>query len=184
MKAKRTLLWTLLCVLPLVGALAAPARSESGPDYARNGIYLGAGAAFAWDNFDVPSFLSFDPADGFDAWGGYRFMERFAGELQIEYLNGFGIGPFNGQALTFTGNLKLYLLTGRIQPFLLTGIGLGWEELAGFGATGFAARFGGGLDYYLNESWSLQVSSSYVLQTGDLNGGDYVSLVTGFQYHF
>ncbi len=50
--------------------------------------------------------------------------------------------------------------------------------------TDFAARFGGGIDCYLTEAIALQISSSYVLQTGGLDGLDYLSLIAGVQYRF
>ena len=102
-----------------------------------------------------------------------------AAELQIEYLNGFDTEHSPGnelefQAVTFTGNLKAYLPLGRFQPFFLAGVGLGyfefdtvWVEISD---TAFAARFGGGFDFYLTDALALQLSSSYVLQTGDLDG--------------
>ena len=81
-------------------------------------------------------------------------------------------------------------LEDRIDPFLYTGIGVGWVELTGnsgagkVDATDFIARFGGGLDLYLTEHLALQVSSSYVLPTGDLDNLAYVSLVFGLQYRW
>jgi hypothetical protein len=36
----------------------------------------------------------------------------------------------------------------------------------------------------VTESLAFQISSSYVLQTGDLDGLDYVSMVAGLQYRF
>jgi hypothetical protein len=41
-----------------------------------------------------------------------------------------------------------------------------------------------GFDFYLTDALALQLSSSYVLQTGDLDGFDYVSLIAGLQYRF
>ena len=80
-------------------------------------------------------------------------------------------------------------MSDRVEPFLYAGIGLGWVELDAGSAgsiddTGFIARFGGGFDLYVTESVALQVSSSYVLTTGDLEDLDYVSLVAGVQYRF
>lgn len=61
-----------------------------------------------------------------------------------------GVSSVELDMLTFTGNVKGYLLTGRAQPFLLLGAGLMRFELddrVGLGihekGDGFAARFGG-----------------------------------------
>lgn len=188
------------------------------PDYAADGFYLGAGAAFAWDDFDRGSRFEPDPdmAFGFDAWGGYRFLSFLAAELQLEYVNGFdskrefsplvdfmnpppppGSVKTERKAVTFIGNLKAYLPFGRFQPFILAGVGLGYMESDVFvsglfsvnirshdSETALAARFGGGIDVYLTGALAFQLASSYVLQTGDLDGFDYVSLIAGLQYRF
>lgn len=92
--------------------------------------------------------------------------------------------------MTFTGNPKAYLPLGRFQPFVLAGVGLGYVEFSGVDRfhrpsdTTFAARFGGGFDFYLTDALALQLASSYVLQTGDLDGFDYMSLIAGLQYRF
>jgi hypothetical protein len=188
---------TNLRFAPVLVALIAifAAGTAEAEDYAATGPYAGLGFAIGFENFDtfgVP--LDFDPAYGFDAWAGHRFHPNLAGELQIEYVNGFdiqGIAPAEAklQGITFTGNLKAYLLTGRWQPFGLVGIGLGWQEAEStfaptVGFTGFAARFGGGLDFYVNQAFALNINAGYILQTGDLDGADYVSLVIGGQYRF
>lgn len=190
----------------LIIALAGPAKATES-DYAETGPYLGVGAAFAWDNFDNLGRLDPDMAYGFNIWGGYRFLSFLAAELQIEYVNGFDapyeiwlntfVPPlllarqeFEGEAVTFTGNLRAYLPLGRFQPFVLAGVGLGYVEFSGVDRfhrpsdTAFAARFGGGFDFYLTDALALQLASSYVLQTGDLDGFDYMSLIAGLQYRF
>jgi len=182
-----------VCTWMFIIALANPTQATE-PDYAATGPYLGVGAAFAWDNFDeILGELDPDVAFGFDAWGGYRFLSFLAAELQIEYLNGFDTKhnpgfEIEGQAVTFTGNLKAYLPLDRFQPFFLAGVGLGYVELDVAGIeisdTELAARFGGGFDFYLTDALALQLSSSYVLQTGYLDGLDYVSLIAGLQYRF
>ena len=95
------------------------------------------------------------------------------------------------ETLTFTGNVKGYLLTGRVQPFLLAGVGLMQVEAKDTVGVGlsieeedFAARFGGGVDFYINPNIAVVIDVGYVLPTGDLDGLDYVSFSGGFQYRF
>ena len=154
-------------------------------------VYLGLGAGFGFENFDGTGGLDIDEAFGFDIWVGYRFVPLFATEVQLEYLNGFDAAFIDGQAFAFTGNAKLFPLaevSDRVEPFLYAGIGVGWFEIDGpFGTadeSDFIARFGGGIDLYLTESVAFQVSSSYVLTTGDLEDLDWISLVAGVQYRF
>ena len=48
----------------------------------------------------------------------------------------------------------------------------------------FAARFGGGIDFYVTEKIGVSLDGSYVLPTGDLKDFDYFSIAWGFQYRF
>jgi opacity protein-like surface antigen len=174
--------------LILIAMAAPPAAAERGEDYARTGPYLGAGLALGWEKFDgLPG--GFDTGVGFDAWGGYRFHPNFAGELELGYVDRVNLGALDTSLLTFTGNLKAYLATGRVQPFAVVGIGVTrvGASLPGFGSgseAAFGARFGGGLDFYVCENVSVGATASYVLATGDLDGFDYISLVMGAQYRF
>lgn len=184
-----------ICTALLAIVLAGSAQAQQA-DYSSPGPYVGLGFALGTENFDDDGLdLDYNPAYGFNVWGGYRFHPNFAGELQLEYLNGFelqGLSPLDvsSEIVTFTGNLKAYLLTGRWQPFALVGVGVNWHELDdGFTGvsedwTDFAARFGGGIDCYLTESISLGVNAAYILPTGDLDGADYISVVAGAQYRF
>jgi len=103
---------------------------------------------------------------------------------------------------TLTGDARIYLLTGEVQPYLLAGAGMLSAEVtdevdrSAAGSTladlpdlsdsssGFAARFGAGLDYCLTENFALNFDASYVLPTGAVEDFDYVSIGWGFQYRF
>jgi len=179
-----------LAVTSWGGVALAVGPDESGP-------YLGFGVGFGFNNFEDTGSVGIDPGYGFDAWGGYKFNKWVAAELQLEYLNGFKTSvsflDLDAQAVTFGANLKAFPLASvlghQIQPFLLAGPGFSWFgfDAGSFGRAdglGFSARFGGGIDFYVTEHVALQVSSSYVLTTGDVDGLDYVSLVAGIQYKF
>lgn len=204
--AKR-LVQPLLSVSILALVLAGPAQAASGPDYARPGPYVGIGLGLGYENYHTDAPIT-DPSAGygFDAWGGYRWFSWLATELQLEYLNGFnfrfnappepGIG-FEGEQVTFTGNVKVYPpMNWRIQPFALAGVGLGYTKFERTVAdwkesdTGLAARFGGGVDFWVTENVALNANASYILQReqDDLlssdNNLDYISVVIGAQMRF
>ncbi len=183
----------------------APAQDD---DFARNGIYLGvpvAGAAYTEvedDLEDLAAALGYTiPVDvevppGLDARVGYRFHPRLAGEVQLQWfpeadIEFFDVKALELETLIFTGNVKGYLLTGRIQPFLLVGAGLmhfDVKDKLGVGLRAkeedFAARFGGGVDVYFDPNIAVVIDAGNVLPTGDLDGLDYVSFSVGFQYRF
>jgi len=174
-------------------------------EFAQNGIYLGialAGAVYTEVEDDLEAaFGGTIPVDvevppGLDARVGYRFHPHLAGEVQIQWfpkadIEFFDVNVLELETLTFTGNVKGYLLTGRIQPFLLVGAGLMHfdtkDKLGLFlSAKGedFAARFGGGVDIYITPNIAAVIDGGYVLPTGDVDGLDYVSFSVGFQYRF
>jgi hypothetical protein len=50
--------------------------------------------------------------------------------------------------------------------------------------TAFTARFGAGVELYLSEDVVTYVGANYLMATGSLDGGDYVSFGGGLQYRF
>ena len=190
MIAKTTVLG--IALMAMIGvATQAQAERQAEDDFSSPGLYAGLGFAVGFENFD-PGFIDMGTPVGFDSWLGYRVIPNLAAELELGYLNGFepdGVPSSAGlDVLAFTGNLKAYLLTGRVQPFVLVGIGLTDFIVSAPGLseheTDFAARFGGGIDVYLTESFALQVKTSYMLTTRDLDGLDYVDLTFGGQIRF
>jgi len=142
--------WVLAAALLLAAPTAMAAAQES--QYARTGPYVGTGLALGFDNFDGVGNLDLSTGIGFDIWGGFRIIPTLAVEAQIEYIDRINIGPAELDVFTFTANVKGYLLTGRVQPFLLAGIGASvWDANVVSSASGFSARFGGGVDFYLTE---------------------------------
>ncbi len=152
----------------------------------------GAKSAFA----DNRGTVDVEVSPGVDVRVGYRFHPRIAGEVQFQWFPKANIEFANIkllklETLSLTANAKGYLLTGRVQPFLLVGAGLmhfDVKDSLGFGQSAkgedFAARFGGGVDFYLNRNFVFAVDTSYVLPTGDVDGLDHVSFSFGIQYRF
>jgi hypothetical protein len=175
-------------ILVFTGAGPAFAQDD---ELARNGIYLGLAVpvAFLIEGRD-------DISPGIGVRGGYRFHPHFAGEVQFEWFPSMdikysGVSSVELDMRTFTGNVKGYLLTGRAQPFLLLGAGLMHFELDDRVSLGihekgddFAARFGGGVDFYYDSNFVFTLDSSYVLPTGDADDLDHVLVSLGLQYRF
>lgn len=193
---------------PFVHSVAATAQDTNASDYARPGFYLGIGvegASYTKLADDLENALAAlgyvatidtDIGAGFNLYGGYRTHPNFALEAEFEMipstdLDAFGIKFADLEAWAFTGNLKMLALTGKIQPFGVVGVGVFHGKLedsrgVGIGASGsgFAARFGGGVDLYSTEKIALSARATYVLPTGDVEGLDYVSFGAGVQYRF
>jgi opacity protein-like surface antigen len=160
---------------------------------------------------------SVDPGIGLHARIGYRFHPRLAAEGQFEWISEWSVdgkdstraNPFaqsdlsRSEAWTATANLKFYLLTGRIQPYLVAGIGamrfqgdnrafippatgspIVRTNIDGVREVGFAFRGGGGVDFMITNHMSFVLGTTYVVPEGDADPYDYLSIEWGLQYRF
>jgi opacity protein-like surface antigen len=199
---------TGLAVISTCLLIPAPAISQA-DGYARSGGYAGVsviGGSYTKFDDEVEDQLlvlgyvvrsETDTTAGFKLYGGYRLNPHFALEAEFEMLPEAdvdidGLGKIAElQTWALTGNAKVFPLTGRTQPYALIGIGIQgveFEDSVGAGLSqtesGFAVRFGGGLDFYITENVVASAGVDYVLPTGDVEDLDYVSFGAGIQYRF
>ncbi|MEE8580490.1 MAG: porin family protein [Myxococcota bacterium] len=191
----------LVWSLALLALGAAQARAEG--DYARSGAYLGLAQSLAVDHFSNTGGFSYDPSYGVNTRVGYRGHPHFSVELEGEWLSGFdgsipGGGDFDLEAWAITTNLKVYPWTGRLQPFLLAGVGIMEAQAKprpanpdfGVGTDAsdeerdLATRFGAGVEYYLTEHFVLAAHLTYLVPFGGLDDFVYLSIGWGAQYRF
>ena len=165
--------------LTLAFGSAASADEDDAIDYNRLGGYLqvaGVGSYSSRYN---------DGGGGLSLRTGNRFHRSFAIEFQYEWVTGLEPSPmFDLSSHQITFNFRLYpfaggdeglfgeLAGGVIQPYALTGIGVGIFDAdpnrpgdIGFGV-GFVARFGIGVDFYVSENIALSPEVTYALSTG------------------
>jgi opacity protein-like surface antigen len=144
---------------------------------------------------------------GVHGLGGYRFHPHFAAEFEADWHSPFdvdfaygttGVAKAEVMPLVFTGNMKGYLFKNRFQPYAVVGVGIMTaqikvKDVAGYDvsgtdwSTGFAARFGGGVDLYVTEHFVLNTEVRYILAPSPLatsKGLDMISLGWGLQYRF
>lgn len=193
----------LLAAIGICLLNVAPAFSQD-VDYARDSVYLGVSAiGGSYTDIDEGNDENFsfdvdeDATAGFKTYIGVRFHPRFAVEEQIEVLRKADIkvdgggksGDFDSWSLTT--NFKAFLLTGRVQPFVLAGLGVmrvEFNDTIGMGisrsGTGFVSRYGAGVDFFVTEHVVVSVGTDYVLPTGDVDDFDYVSYGGGIRYVF
>jgi hypothetical protein len=128
-----------LCTLTAVYGWGEEDLSSEGFD--RRGFFIGAGGAFAGENFsnkpvnDIADIFGAGTiANADDSWsvnsgGGYRCHPRYSVGATFEYFGGFdtqwtgalGTGADDIDIFSVTADIKGYLLTGRYQPYLLLG---------------------------------------------------------------
>ena len=177
---------------------------ERGDEYDRRGFLLGVSARHSVDqstgagtDLDGPEF---DIDDGFGLGGraGYRCNPHVAVEGEVEWfpdldteLSTRGGGKLEDariRPLVVTSNVKGYLLTGRVQPYLLAGLGLVSADTKGTSGgkseTDYAARFGGGLDFFVTEHWVVGARGSYLLPLANVPDVEYISIGLGIEYRF
>jgi hypothetical protein len=184
---------------------AEPAEEEEAPevDYTRDGWYAQAQGVYGLENFDLPSGESADDGTGFNLLAGYRMGRNFAGEVEFEFMNQFGLKDQTPDSFDFRTwwlgmNFRVYPLArlfapdswgNRVQPYLKAGAGWQWGQTIyvlgkNWHDGSFAARFGGGLDFYVTDHIVLTAGAAYQYITGDVNNYRYISLGGGIQYRF
>jgi hypothetical protein len=98
---------------------------------------------------------------------GLRTHPHLAGELIFDWVSPWSTVGGDITSYLITGNVKLNFLTGRIQPYVILGIGMDIivQDFAGGGSSTTippGGRFGGGVDYYINEHLLLNFEGVYV----------------------
>jgi opacity protein-like surface antigen len=95
------------------------------------------------------------------------------------------------ETVNVTANLKYFVLTDRIQPFFLVGVGIANYEIqddAGLltsdAGTGVAWRFATGVDYYLTRNILVALDANYIHPKASVKDYDYISIGLGLQYRF
>ena len=156
-------------------------------------VYVQAAGSFAFEEFK--SGIGGNDSLGFDLAAGFRITSWLATEVQFEWVSGMNPYPDNsaeagGDNWATTVNARAYPTTdyfmeGRLQPYLLVGIGASSFRTERGREIGFATRWGVGVDTYVTEKIALTVGASYLWSIGtpvrDLN---YISLNWGAMYRF
>jgi len=189
----------LILASTLTGLLATSAATAEGFD--ERGFYVGVSGVYSATLFQeevlsyggLPSELAqVSDSKGASARLGYRLMSWIALEVQYEWLDTI---EFSNETLgqfaeydpqTVTANVKLFLPTGSLQPYLLVGAGVGFWKLdtLDFSGTvppvtggqssgeGFTGRAGLGLNLHLTEHVALNLEGVGVLNTTTLDPND------------
>jgi len=174
--------------------------------FARTGLYVGAAALWAPEFFDDGEVVA-RSSRGLSAQLGWRLHPHVALELRGDWLEGFDLsypevaGAFSEggaegdlEAWSVTGNLKLYPLTGRFQPYLVAGFGALHADFdvedrltgAAFRSsdTDALARAGVGLEVFLSEFVLLGAEAAFNGAGGDVENLDFGTVQAGLQFRF
>lgn len=169
----------LSTVLLLAGA---PSLANAASEFSRNALYLRGGITASFD-----ATILFGTTSGVGVGGalGYRLHPRIALEGQFEWQGNQSVTLFatSGSLSRWdaTGNAKLFLATGRFQPFIVGGVGYvrGSGSCVGDFCTGggaaadsFLARLGLGLDVYITKNIGIYAEGAYMWATSDVAPGE------------
>ena len=174
-----------------LGPEALPLQDDSTVDeelsFSREGGYIGVGGSFALENFNVPG--GQDDSGSLLFRAGYRGLPNIAVEFLGEVLPGFDgsdslDNDVNGFAVTI--NAKLLVPLGRVEPYLMAGIGFLDidEDRRRHRRDDFAFRSAAGFDFYLTPRWVLYGEAAYMLPTGDVKRFDYATFGGGILFRF
>jgi hypothetical protein len=173
-----------LLVLPLAANASEPPEEI---DYFKLGPYFGVSAGAGWTN--LRSDEDIDSNMGIHGRIGVRVLRPYALEVHVEHLWNLQ-GPRDTTSIMLDNRLyptAFFDMPGRLQPYAVFGLGvlIDQRESSGSDESGFAMRFGLGLDFYLTESLSVVGETGYVMATGPrVDDRDYFSLGVGLQYRF
>jgi hypothetical protein len=153
-------------------------------------LYATAGGLWSLAAFDVPSEVGQQDSFGVDARVGYMLHPHFALEGQYQWaaryeLTGGGMHLNNVETHAGTGNAKVILFRGPLQPYLLFGAGVVNASLQhGRDRTEFAIRAGGGVTVYFSEHVGVYGEITYLKPTTSLNEFNAVPIAFGGAFRF
>ena len=162
--------------------------SHAAEDYADLGWYAGLSGSLG-----VPVGEDLEGSGeggGFALTGGYRLEEKIAIEGEFQWISGFEDSAGRGidSPIMMNANLKGYAVTGRIQPWMLFGLGFMTlfdnttpTEVTRFG---FMLRIGAGLDYWVTPDIALTSGLDFVLPTGRIDKYQFFTFNLGATYRF
>lgn len=188
-------------------------------DYDRRGWFAGLQGVYAREDYDIDREerniqsqedfpvefnLTNHDVGGVRGKFGRRCHSRFSVEFEMEWLDDFAgkenltnngdlVSDIKFSTIAGTINTKGYLLTGRVQPFVLVGVGAmsvrGDRNPVGSNKSSqddghLVARFGGGIDFYATRHWVVSGQADYVYSATNLQSTNYISVGFGAMYRW
>ncbi len=176
-----------LAIAGLIAFIAPGALADDEDSFVREAGYLAISGVGAFEQIGKSLEREVNPSDGggLSVRAGYRMFRYASIEVEGEWVYELGSGlknPYN-----ITCNLRFYYPMGpqdRIQPYALGGIGVSVPNVNGDNHVTGGWRAGVGVDYYINEHWSVGPSASWVSTVSNDPALAYVSVQLGVQYLF
>ena len=162
----------------------------------RTGFYIGAGVFFAPEDFR--NGIRADDSKGLYGRLGYRVHSHVAIEVRLDWADEFDaqsdFARGDVEAYAITGNVRLFILTSRLQPYVGLGFGAIHMDVKGTrfadgsefdrGKTEGVFRPSAGVDLYLTPYVLLNLDAAYLAPGGDLGDFSFSTLGGGLELRF
>ena len=193
--------------LALIPSSRAQAEWES--DYHTTSTYWGLVGSLAIPNFSdrigqaghrpYDGVMNATNGGGLRVFFGYRVHPYAAFEVAFDWLTGLGftststagkqdIGVLKGSII-----FKVYplakpldtVLDGRLQPYVYLAPGVAGATSSNLKTPiHFNIGIGGGVEYWLNDTWTVHTEAQYAVSFGTIKDLDYTTVSAGAAYHF
>jgi opacity protein-like surface antigen len=192
---------SFITIFLLIGFLAFFANSVNAEE---KKYYVGLGGSYQWLNFDYDETVDWDESSyGINAKFGYRLTPAVSFQLDLDWIpdvegalksdRSLG-GEVEVQTVNFS--FKGYFPTSKpVKPFVIAGAGILHYDVdlndktqplgeIDDDETDFCFKIGGGLDVFLNQSFSIGLEANYTAGVDKVKAVEYFNCILGVAYHF
>jgi hypothetical protein len=199
MRALRSLLLTTWVAMLTTFGLAMTATAEDPDDetssnYSRTGTYVSVSGVYVVESWPRSNRnAGAEDTGGFNFRVGQRVSQWVSAELEFEWVDDFFPNERQDlQLISTSANTRIYPLGGRVQPFVLGGLGIvstivnhrNRSSSIRQSNADWQFRGGGGIDFYYNDHIALTAEATYVWTVGDVKDLEHVSIGLGMLYRF
>ncbi|MDH3723114.1 MAG: porin family protein [Desulfobacteraceae bacterium] len=167
-------------------------------------FYVGLGASHQGNNYDFEDVVDWDEGTwGINAKFGYRLTPVVSFQFDVDWIPEVeGVlksdPSLGGEVAVYTGifSLKGYFPTSKpVKPFIIVGAGIMHYDIElnsgtqSLGAaiddkTDLCLKIGGGLDVFINQSFSIGLEGNYTAGNDKVDAIEFWNFILGAAYHF
>lgn len=167
-------------------------------------FYVGIGVSHQGNNFDFGNVVDWDNSTwGINAKFGYRLTPVVSFQFDVDYVpevEGVLLSDpsLGGEVKVLAGifSLKGYFPTSKpVKPFVIVGAGIlnynvdlnpGVQSLGAVGddETDLCLKIGGGLDVFINQSFSIGLEGNYTAGNDKVDAIEFWNFILDASYHF
>lgn len=179
-----------LFAVPLLALLVAmPASAQEEESFSREGPYLGIEALLAADLSD-DDVLDVSEAGGIAGRIGFRMTPEFAMEVEGEWAYLDGRNPWSLSVVSKIYPVRFFaeerdgFFDDRLQPYIVSSIGIIVGDLGRGKEPAMTARIGAGTDWWLTSDVALTGQFVYVGNAGDATDYETINLRAGLTWRY